>query len=236
MRFKRKPMSSKTDSENLRPDTPEAAEDERERPEDQGRGAGPHSGEGARMKSESEASNVQGDDFPDAFGGDADSEAPTEEASGGDRESTAEDIAAEYLDQLQRLKAEFDNYRRRVLREREEWFTTARADVIRGLLPMLDDLRRARAHQQADKAGADVAGLLLILKRFEDVLTQQGLKEQEVPPGTEFDPERHEAVMHIPSADIPEGHIIQVVEPGYILGTRLLRTGKVAVSSGPATE
>lgn len=145
----------------------------------------------------------------------------------------APDLTAIYLDQLQRLKAEFDNYRRRVAREREEWFLDSRAEVLRQLLPVLDDLRRAREHNRTPGEAPDAAGLLLILKRFEETVAQLGLEEQDASPGTEFDPERHEAVLATASEEIPEGRIVQAMDPGFLLKGRLLRPSKVAVSSGP---
>jgi molecular chaperone GrpE len=163
-----------------------------------------------------------------------DTEAPPETRPGERPAPTPEERAAEYLDQLQRMKAEFDNYRKRVFREREDWSQAVRADVARQLLPALDDMRRARAHQQGSPETADVTGLFLILKRIEDVLNQLGLREQETTPGAPFDPELHEAVMTAPSEDVPEGSIVQVVEPGYLFGDRLLRPSKVVVSSRPA--
>ena len=147
-----------------------------------------------------------------------------------------EKLASTYLDQLQRLKAEFDNYRRRISREKEEWFEAARAGVIQQLLPAVEDLRRARNHCQAPGDVPDAAGLYLILKRFEDLLGQLGLSEQDAHSGLPFDPEQHEAVMALPSEEIPEGDILQLVEPGYLFQGRLLRRSKVCVSSGPAPE
>jgi molecular chaperone GrpE len=151
-------------------------------------------------------------------------------------EPSAEEIAAYYLEQLQRLKAEFDNYRKRVAREKEEWFLTARSEVVRQLLPILDDLRRARQHWPQQEAAPEAKGLLLIMKRFEDVLAQMGLEEQEAQSGAEFDPEQHEAVITAPSSEIVEGRILRTVEPGYFFRGRMLRPIKVSVSSGPPPE
>lgn len=150
--------------------------------------------------------------------------------------SPAEKQAAEYLDQLQRLKAEFDNYRRRVGREREEWFLAAQAGLVQQVLPVVDDLRRARSHRQGPEDIPDAAGLFLILKRFEDLLEQLGLVEQEVRAGMPFDPEQHEAVMTSPSGEVPEGCILLALEPGYLFQGRLLRRSRVSVSAGPAPE
>jgi molecular chaperone GrpE len=147
----------------------------------------------------------------------------------------AEAQAADYLNQLQRLKAEFDNYRKRTAREREEWFLHAQAEMAAALLPVLDDARRAREHELASEA-SDPDGRQLILKRFEDTLEKLGLEKQRAEPGTEFDPEQHDAVMAEPSAEIPEGMILRVLEPGYLFRGRLLRRSRVCYSSGPAGE
>ncbi len=146
----------------------------------------------------------------------------------------AEDLSAVYLEQLQRMKAEFDNYRKRVNREREDWSVSAKVEVVRRILSVVDDVRRAREHER-DTGEPDAAGLLLILKRFEDILTQLGLEEQRAEPGKEFDPELYEAVLTFPSEKVPEGRILQTIEPGYVFHGRLLRPSKVSVSSGPAT-
>ena len=143
--------------------------------------------------------------------------------------------AAEYLDQLQRLKAEFDNYRKRTAKEREVWLVQAQAELAEGLLPVLDDMRRAREHEAAGEA-AESEGWRLILKRFEDTLERLGLETQGAEPGREFDPEQHDAVMAEPSADVPEGAILRVLEPGYLFRGRLLRRSRISYSTGPAGE
>ncbi len=148
--------------------------------------------------------------------------------------ATPEAAAAEYLDRLQRLQAEFDNYRKRIRREQEDWSRLAQADVMLRLLPVLDDLRRAREHVSAD--APDASGLLLILKRLEDELAKSGLEEQKADPGTRFDPEQHEALLVVPSREVPEGAIVQVLEPGYLFKGKLLRRSKVSCSTGPAPE
>ena len=147
----------------------------------------------------------------------------------------AEVRAAEYLDQLQRLKAEFDNYRKRTTKEREVWFVQAQAELAEGLLPVLDDLRRARAHEAAGDV-AESEGWRLILKRLEEMMERLGLETQEAEPGREFDPEQHDAVMAEPSADVPEGKILRVLEPGYLFRGRLLRRSRISYSTGPAEE
>lgn len=139
--------------------------------------------------------------------------------------------AQEYFEQMLRLKAEFDNYRRRVSKERQDWARSARASVVSQLLTVLDDAKRARRHAE-EMQQIDAEGVMLILRRFEEAITQLGVKELETPPGVEFDPEMHEALMTAPSGEIPEGHIVATMEPGYTYEDQLLRPGKVSVSSG----
>lgn len=142
------------------------------------------------------------------------------------------DLASVHLERLQRLQAEFDNYRRRTLREQEEWSRRAQAEVIRELLPGLDDLRRARDHAAATGGTVDATGLLLVLKRWEDALLHKGLEEFVAERGEPFDVERHEAVLSAPSEEVVDGHVLDTLDPGYEWRQRLLRPARVRVSSG----
>ena len=170
-----------------------------------------------------------------AFGG-ADhsrrgSDAPAVDAEEIVDNAEPEDKAQEYFEQMLRLKAEFDNYRRRVSKERQEWARSARASVLSELLGVLDDAKRARRHAE-DSEQIDAEGVMLILKRLEERLAQLGVQEMDTQPGAEFDPEMHEALMTTPSEEIPEGHIVMTLEPGYVFEEQMLRPGKVSVSSG----
>lgn len=136
-------------------------------------------------------------------------------------------------EQLQRLQAEFDNYRKRNLREREDWTRRAQADLLARLLPIVDDLKRAEGHAERAGRPPDPEGLLLILRRLAETLAQVGLEELTAAPGTEFDPSRQEAVQAVPSKEIEEGHVIEVFETGWTFGGQILRASKVRVSSGP---
>lgn len=154
-------------------------------------------------------------------------EAPREEGA-------SEDLANRYLDQLQRLKAEFDNYRKRIAREKEGWWRDSRASVLSELLPVVDDVKRARAFSERGEP-LDPSGLVLILKSFATTMSKLGLEEMDTMPGTEFDPELHEAVLAVPSK-VGEGRIVDTVEPGYLFEGQILRRGKVTVSSGSPPE
>jgi molecular chaperone GrpE len=130
----------------------------------------------------------------------------------------------EYLDALQRLKAEFDNYRKRVARDQQELAARAHERLIREVLPVLDDLELALAHE-----GDLDEGIRLIHRRLSDALAREGLAE--VPTDGKFDPHTQEALLSQPS-DQPEGNVIEVFQKGYKLGDRVLRPARVVVSQG----
>jgi|tagenome__1003787_1003787.scaffolds.fasta_scaffold20819817_2 molecular chaperone GrpE len=139
----------------------------------------------------------------------------------------AQASAAERLSDLQRLQAEFVNYRRRVDRDRDVARDQAVSGVLEALLPVLDDIHLARQHGDLD--GGPFAA---IAEKLEAVLQRFGLSrygEQ----GEEFDPAVHEALMHT-EAELPEGTktttVVQVLQPGYRTGDRVLRAARVAVA------
>jgi molecular chaperone GrpE len=130
----------------------------------------------------------------------------------------------EYLDALQRLKAEFDNYRKRVARDQQELAARAHERLVKELVPILDDLERALAHE------ADLdEGIRLIHRQFSEALAKEGLTE--VPTDGKFDPHTQEALLSQPS-EAEEGDVIQVLQKGYRLGDRVLRPARVVISAG----
>ncbi len=152
----------------------------------------------------------------------------------------------EYLDALQRLKAEFDNYRKRVARDQQELAARAHERLVKELVPILDDLERALAHGPRSEAGeADPSapdrlrqayadddldeGIRLIHRQFSEALAKEGLTE--VSTEGKFDPHTQEALLSQPS-DAEEGDVIQVVQKGYRLGDRVLRPARVVISAG----
>jgi molecular chaperone GrpE len=137
----------------------------------------------------------------------------------------------EYLDHLRRLKAEFDNYRKRVQRDNEELRLRAAETVVESLLPVMDNLSRALEAGDKHEEGQLLAGLDLVSGLLRGTLAGHGLEEIEVESGTSFDPEYHEAIMAQPSPDHPEGTVTQVLERGYLLHGKLLRPAKVIVAS-----
>ncbi|MEE4276258.1 MAG: nucleotide exchange factor GrpE [Thermoleophilia bacterium] len=155
---------------------------------------------------------------------------------GGDAEGAGEDLARalaerdDYLDHLQRLQAEFDNYRKRVRRDQEHLRLSAAETVVESLLPVVDNLRRAVAATREHGGEQLAAGVALVYDQLVNTLAGHGLTAVEVEPGMPFDPEVHEAVMTQPSDDHDEGAVLQVMERGYLLHGRLLRPAKVIVA------
>lgn len=131
--------------------------------------------------------------------------------------------------QLLRLRADFENYRKRVERERTDWARTASKDLVVSLLPALDDFDRGIA------AAGDsplVEGFSLVEKRILQALAAAGAEPMALAEGDEFDPAFHEAISQLPSPDIPEGRIMAVARKGWLMGGKLLRAAQVVVSSG----
>jgi len=139
---------------------------------------------------------------------------------------------AENLDKYLRATADLENYRKRVRREKDELTGFVREQVIRALLAPLDNLERALAHSQPGTPLHD--GLEQVRQQFKRALAEFGLEEIVAHAGDAFDPNLHEAVSHIVSADHPADTIIEQHESGYKLADRLLRPVRVAVSKGPA--
>ena len=131
---------------------------------------------------------------------------------------------AELLADLQRLQAEFVNYKARVERDRDVARNAAIAEVLRAILPALDDLSRAEAH--GDLEGSPFAAVVGKLRNAGDKFGLKAFGEK----GDKFDPEIHNALVQTPSAEVTENVIADVVEPGFMLGDRLLRPAMVAVS------
>lgn len=145
-------------------------------------------------------------------------------------EALKEDLAQE-KDKFLRLFAEFENYKKRTVRERMELFKTAGQEVISALLPVLDDFDRA-TRELGKEEDERLKGVLLIQTKFHETLRSKGLEEIEVKRGDAFDAEVHEAVTQIPAPDKKlKGKIVEVIEKGYKLGDRIIRHPKVVVAN-----
>src|SRR5438067_4791302 len=133
----------------------------------------------------------------------------------------------EYLDALQRLKAEFDNYRKRSARDQESLVARAGERLVKELLPVLDDLERAlEAAEQHEEAQLE-DGVRLVHRSLAQLLRKEGLAEIET--DGRFDPHVHEALLSQPS-DAEEGSVLDVVQKGYRLGDRVLRPARVVIA------
>jgi len=135
----------------------------------------------------------------------------------------------ELIDTLQRVKAEFDNYRKRAARDQESLVARAGERIVKELLPVLDDLERALEAAHAHEEAKLEEGVELVHRQLEQILDREGL----VPVATDgkFDPHVHEALLTQPSA-ADEGDVIEVLQKGYRLGDRVLRPARVVVA-GP---
>ena len=135
-------------------------------------------------------------------------------------------------DQFLRARADFDNYRKRMLRETEQVRRMAAERLVHDLLPVLDNLERAVDHAQAEPAGL-IEGVVMVLKQFHDVLVRHGVEA--IPAaGLPFDPTCHEALACIETAEYPPDHVAREMLKGYRLGGTVLRPAKVMVGKAVA--
>jgi molecular chaperone GrpE len=141
--------------------------------------------------------------------------------------ANAEAKLAENVDGWRRSMADFQNYKKRVERDNEMMYASMKGDIIKKVLPALDDLERAMQNRPADNAWAN--GIELIARKLQNLLAAEGLKRIEAE-GMEFNPTFHEAISHEPSEGVASGHVIAVVQNGYMLGERVIRPALVRVA------
>jgi molecular chaperone GrpE len=134
----------------------------------------------------------------------------------------------EYLDSLQRLKAEFDNFRKRTAREYESMSARANESVLKELLPILDDLERALEAAEQHQEGKLEDGVRLVHRALEEVARKHGLEEIETDGA--FDPHVHEALLAQPAEGTEPGSVVQVLQKGYRLGDHVLRPARVVIA------
>lgn len=151
------------------------------------------------------------------------------DTAGEEQPKDASAEAAEWRDKYVRLHAEFDNYRKRTLREKMDLVQSGGADVLKAMLPVVDDVNRALdAMEKSDDVAALRDGVRLIAMKFDEVLRSKGVTEIEAK-GLELDVDRHEAVAKFAAGEDNKGKIIDVVQRGYMLGDKVLRFAKVVV-------
>ena len=139
--------------------------------------------------------------------------------------------AKECQDKLLRAQADFDNLRKRLEKERVEFLKYANEEILLELLNVLDDLERTinLAEDKHEDLNAFLKGVEMILAHLYDMLKQHGVKPIEAE-GKVFDPHYHEALMQVENKDLPEHTIVEVLQKGYLMHERVIRTAKVKVS------
>jgi len=131
-----------------------------------------------------------------------------------------------------RLFSEFDNYRKRVNKERIEFAKTAAEEIIIALLPILDDLERASQNAiEQDEKAAEQEGVVLIYNKFKTILRQKGVEEIAAR-GADFDTDYHEAITHVPAENKKQkGKVVEEVQKGYLLNGKVIRHARVVVAN-----
>jgi molecular chaperone GrpE len=139
----------------------------------------------------------------------------------------------EYLDLAKRTKADFENFRRRMAAETAAAGARGKADVIREVVPVLDDLERALQAAGLDPEGDSPDGLahgvLLVFRSLREALGRNGVEPVD-PSGEAFDPQEHEAISTLPGSGAKPGTVVEVVQKGYRLGDQLVRPARVVVA------
>lgn len=160
---------------------------------------------------------------------------PSGEPSTEDQLQAALEEIRQHQERHLRSVADFENYRRRIAREKDELRQFAVSGLIEEFLPVLDNLALGLQSAANHPEAAGVAqGFQMVADQIRSILERNGLKEIN-PEGEAFDPHQHESLTQQPHEEIPEGHVIQVIRKGYSLNGRLLRPASVLVSSGPPT-
>lgn len=159
-------------------------------------------------------------------------EAPEKEKAEEKKEEKAEEKKEEkkpaYSDDYLRLLAEYDNYRKRTSKEKSDIYTDVKVETLRKFLPVYDNLERALAAQTEDEAYRK--GVEMIMTQFKDTMDKLGVKEIESL-GKTFDPNLHNAVMHVDDETKGENEIVDVFQKGFILGEKVVRVAMVRVAN-----
>jgi molecular chaperone GrpE len=177
-----------------------------------------------------------GETRADREGSDPGGQIPADEGGGSDATglTPADELAAvtaerdEYLDLLQRVQADFENYRKRAAREQERLVAHAHERLVRELLPVLDDLGRALEAAERHEEAALVEGVELVQQALSRALAKEGLAE--IPTDGAFDPHVHEAMLTRPGNGAEPGSVLEVVQRGYRLGDKVVRPARVIVA------
>ena len=151
---------------------------------------------------------------------------PGEEPEGTEETPIVEQMVSK--DQFLRLAAEYDNYRKRTAKEKESLWTDAKADTVQAFLPVYDNLERALKQDTADEAFKK--GVEMTMNQLKEVFARLGITEIEAE-GKPFDPNLHNAVMHIEEENLGENTVAQVFQAGFMLGEKVIRFAMVQVAN-----
>ena len=183
------------------------------------------------IKNQNETINTQNDAATESAAADTMTDNDTAAADTMSEEQAAKSAEEQidWKDQYIRLQAEFDNFRKRTLREKMELVQSGGSDVLKAILPILDDMQRATAaSEKSDDIVALREGERLVVQKFIDTLRHLRVVEIEAV-GKEFDENLHEAVARFAAGEQMSGKVIDVIERGYMLGEKVLRFAKVVV-------
>jgi len=136
----------------------------------------------------------------------------------------------EFKDKLVRMAAEFDNYKKRTAKEMDSRYSDAKGDVLKNFMPVLDNFERAISAYPENENQSYLDGFKLIMKQISDLMIQSGVEEIDAL-GKPFDPEFHNAVMHIEDDSYGQNQVVEVFEKGYKLGNKVLRYSMVKVAN-----
>ena len=136
--------------------------------------------------------------------------------------------ADEYVDHLKRNMAEFDNFKKRMAKEKDNMYITIVADFIAEILPIMDNFEKAVNAETTDESFKD--GIYMIYSQLKEMLEKTGLEEIEAE-GKDFDPNLHEAVMHVEDENYAEKQVVEVFRKGYRLGDKIIRHSMVKVAN-----
>jgi molecular chaperone GrpE len=172
-------------------------------------------------------------------GGDLEPERELPPATPEDRAAALAAERDEIKDRMLRIAAEFENWKKRARKEKDDAVASARESVLRDVLEIADNLERAANAQTKGDGVVDGAavmkGVALVLRLFQQKLERYEVKPFEVA-GQPFDPRVHEAVSRVESAEVPSGSVVSELQKGYKVGERLLRPALVSVSTGPKPQ
>lgn len=136
-------------------------------------------------------------------------------------------------EQLIRQRAEFDNFRKRSMREKEEFRKFALENMMVEMLEVYDNFERAlESAKKTDDVKSVIEGVEMVFRQFVSILEKEGLKKIDCV-GKEFDPHLHEAMMHVPTSEYPDHHVVDVCKPGYELNSKVIRHAMVTIADNP---